>query len=108
MVGMERTILPLIAESDFDLASRAVTLSFLVSQETLPHARLEAANQSQPAGSHVEAVQASAFGTFLRWTSWQNRSLFSASQAGLVNNLNDGLIWGLIPIFLAQHGLHLG
>ena len=33
--------------------------------------------------------------------------MFSASQAGLVNNLNDGLIWGLIPIFLTQHGLPL-
>src|SRR4029453_14070298 len=28
-------------------------------------------------------------------TSWKNRSLFAASQAGLVNNLNDGMMWGL-------------
>lgn len=53
-------------------------------------------------------MQVLSFGQVFRWTSWQNRSLFSASQAGLVNNLNDGLIWGLIPIFLAQHGLPLG
>ena len=38
-------------------------------------------------------------------TSWKNRTLFSVSQAGLVNNLNDGLAWGLLPIFFAAGGL---
>ena len=33
-------------------------------------------------------------------TSWLNRNLGSISQAGLVNNLNDGMIWGLLPILL--------
>jgi MFS family permease len=32
-------------------------------------------------------------------------SLSAASQAGLVNNLNDGLAWGLLPLFFASHGL---
>ena len=40
-------------------------------------------------------------------TSWRDRALFAASQAGLVNNLNDGLVWGLIPIFLTGAGLPL-
>jgi MFS family permease len=40
-------------------------------------------------------------------TSWTDRTLFGASQAGLVNNLNDGLAWGLLPIFFAGHGLSL-
>jgi MFS family permease len=38
-------------------------------------------------------------------TSWKNRSLFATSQAGLVNNLNDGMMWGLLPLFLAAAGL---
>jgi len=38
-------------------------------------------------------------------TSWKDRTLFSASQAGLVNNLNDGLAWGLLPLFFSASGL---
>ena len=32
-------------------------------------------------------------------------SLFAACQAGLVNNLNDGMSWGLYPLFFSAHGL---
>ncbi len=38
-------------------------------------------------------------------TTWRDRALFSASQAGLVNNLNDGVAWGLFPLFFAAAGL---
>lgn len=41
---------------------------------------------------------------FLR-TSWRDRSLSAVSQAGVVNNLNDGLAWGLFPLFFAGGGL---
>jgi MFS family permease len=41
---------------------------------------------------------------FLR-TSWLDRSLAAVSQAGFVNNLNDGLAWGLLPLFFAAGGL---
>ncbi|MCK5638765.1 MAG: MFS transporter, partial [Flavobacteriaceae bacterium] len=34
-------------------------------------------------------------------TTWKNNNLGSISQAGLVNNLNDGMVWGLFPILLA-------
>ena len=37
--------------------------------------------------------------------SWHDRNLFSCSQAGLVNNLNDGMAWGLFPLFFAATGL---
>jgi MFS family permease len=40
-------------------------------------------------------------------TSWRDRRLFSVSQAGFINNLNDGMAWGLLPIFLAARGLDL-
>jgi MFS family permease len=36
--------------------------------------------------------------------SYRVPALRSCSQAGLVNNLNDGLAWGLVPLFLAAHG----
>jgi MFS family permease len=38
-------------------------------------------------------------------TTLRDRSLSAASQAGLVNNLNDGMAWGLLPLFYASHGL---
>jgi MFS family permease len=41
-------------------------------------------------------------------TTWRDRSLSSASQAGLVNNLNEGMAWGLFPVLFAAGGLPLG
>jgi MFS family permease len=41
----------------------------------------------------------------VRRTSIGDRRLFAASQAGLVNNLNDGMAWGLLPLFFASRGL---
>jgi MFS family permease len=40
-------------------------------------------------------------------TSWRNKSLFSSCQAGLVNNLNDGVAWGLFPLFFASLGFSI-
>jgi len=40
-------------------------------------------------------------------TTWKNRNLGSISQAGLVNNLNDGMVWGLLPILLGTKGFTL-
>jgi MFS family permease len=36
-------------------------------------------------------------------TSFKNKTLSSVTQAGLVNNLNDGMIWGLLPVLLAGY-----
>jgi MFS family permease len=41
---------------------------------------------------------------FLR-TSLTDRNLFAASQAGLINNLNDGMSWGILPLFFTAAGL---
>jgi MFS family permease len=40
-------------------------------------------------------------------TTWQDRNLGSVTQAGLINNLNDGMVWGLFPVLLAYHGFRL-
>ena len=45
--------------------------------------------------------------TVFRRTSFGDRSLSAASQAGLVNNLNDGLAWGLLPLFYASRGVSI-
>ncbi len=38
-------------------------------------------------------------------TTLREPALSAASQAGLVNNLNDGMTWGLLPLYLAPAGL---
>jgi MFS family permease len=40
-------------------------------------------------------------------TTWKNKNLGSVTQAGLVNNLNDGMVWGLFPLLLASKGFDL-
>lgn len=40
-------------------------------------------------------------------TTWKNPSLGAVTQAGLVNNLNDGMVWGLLPMLLAAKGFSL-
>lgn len=40
-------------------------------------------------------------------TTWKHKNLGSVTQAGLVNNLNDGMVWGLFPILLASKGFTL-
>jgi MFS family permease len=40
--------------------------------------------------------------------SWKDPALSSASHAGMVNNLNDGLAWGLFPLFFAAAGMNVG
>jgi MFS family permease len=41
-------------------------------------------------------------------TSFKEKALSAASQAGMINNLNDGLAWGIFPLFFAQAGLSVG
>ena len=79
-----------------------LALSLLAVRETHHHVRHEAA-------SHVGAAPAklSAREVFAR-TSLTDRELSSISQAGLVNNLNDGMAWGLFPLFFAASGATLG
>jgi MFS family permease len=41
-------------------------------------------------------------------TSYRDPTLFACSQAGLINNLNDGMAWGLFPLLFASYGLAIG
>lgn len=40
-------------------------------------------------------------------TTWKNKNLGSVTQAGLINNLNDGMAWGIFPILLASKGFSI-
>ncbi|MCK6619049.1 MAG: MFS transporter [Calditrichaceae bacterium] len=89
----------------FVFAGLGLLLSIFFVKETRSHARREAQMKEAdepPAGDHSQKMS---FAQILLLTSWKDRALFSASQAGMVNNLNDGMVWGLLPIFLAQSGL---
>ena len=83
-------------------AALGLGLSTLVVQETRGHARLEAAVHVPATGDLSGAL--SDRQVFVH-TSLRDRALSSASQAGLVNNLNDGLAWGLFPVLFATAGL---
>ena len=78
-------------------------LSLLFVRESREHAKLEATQL--PGRSHDETAHAPSFGKIFVRVSWQDRTLFAVSQAGLVNNLNDGLSWGLFPLYFAAAGL---
>jgi MFS family permease len=79
-----------------------LALSALVVRETHHHARHEAGLQP-PAAKEAGPSQAEIF----RRASFTDRNLSSVSQAGLVNNLNDGMAWGLFPLVFAGAGLDL-
>ena len=74
-------------------------LSVSLVKDTTAHAKEEA--RSHSGGEH----QAPPFKEIFALTSYRNPTLFSVSQAGLINNLNDGMAWGLFPLFFASQGL---
>ena len=82
-------------------------LSTVFVRETHRHARLEAQLVDAQPAAQLNPTRQRSFAQILLITSWRDRALFAASQAGLVNNLNDGMVWGLLPIYLAARGLPL-
>jgi MFS family permease len=81
-----------------------VLLSFFV-RETWGHSALEA-RTSANRDTHSSAPHTPSREIFWR-TTWSDRSLSSVSQAGFVNNLNDGMTWGLFPLLFAAAGMNL-
>jgi len=77
-------------------------ISTLFVRETRDHALHEAAHHTTTA-DHLHADLTT--GEIFRLTSFRERALSSCSQAGLVNNLNDGLAWGLLPLYFTAAGL---
>lgn len=81
------------------IAATAFLLSVFFVRDTAAHVALEQAQHHPDADDSAPPLR-EAFAQ----ASFRVPALRSASQAGLVNNLNDGLAWGLVPLFLAANG----
>ncbi len=80
----------------FVFAGLGLLGSWLLVRDTRHHVAKEASDSAVPLLKNIF------------WqTTWQDRNLGSISQAGLVNNLNDGMVWGLLPILLTTKGFTL-
>jgi MFS family permease len=88
------------------VAGLGLGASVLFVHETRGHVALETAGlAADPAAA---ALPTPGWWAVARRTTLGDRRLFAVSQAGLVNNLNDGMAWGLLPIYFATRGLSLG
>ena len=76
-------------------------MSIFVIKETLGHAIFEAKNHPKSEKNSFSQKE-----IFIE-TSFRNKELSSVTQAGFVNNLNDGMAWGLFPLFFASFGLDI-
>jgi MFS family permease len=81
------------------IALSAFLLALFFVRDTAGHVALEQA-QHHPSADGTPPRLRTAFAQ----ASYRVPALRSCSQAGLVNNLNDGLAWGLVPLYLAAHG----
>ncbi len=71
-------------------------LSWLFVKDTHHHVKLESTSSTIPLMKNIF------------WdTTWHHKNLGSITQAGLVNNLNDGMVWGLFPLLLVSKGFNL-
>jgi MFS family permease len=80
------------------IASAGLLISVLAVRDTSAHVAHEQASYAESSSPHLGL-----WGAF-RIASLRDPVLRSCNQAGLVNNLNDALAWGLAPLYLAAHG----
>ena len=73
-------------------------VSFFLVRDTQEHVRLELSE-------HPPEPTPLGFREVFARTSYKDRNLFACSQAGLINNLNDGMSWGVFPLFFSAFGL---
>ncbi|HET9425791.1 MAG TPA: MFS transporter [Gemmatimonadaceae bacterium] len=83
------------------IATAGLALSVFFVRETAGHATHEETTHAPTAEIRPTAWQ------LVRRSLWSDRAMFSVSQAGLVNNLNDGLAWGIFPLLFAGAALSL-
>ncbi len=90
----------------FTLGIGFVAAGFLLSALAVRETKHHVAHESKLQGELPPEEMPTQREVFLR-TSLVDRNLSSVSQAGLVNNLNDGMAWGLFPLFFAAAGMNL-
>jgi MFS family permease len=71
--------------------------SIFLLKDTRHHVALESTTNTIPRMKNI-----------FRDTTWKDRNLGSVTQAGLINNLNDGMAWGIFPMLLASRGFTIG
>lgn len=77
-------------------------LSVFVVRDTRKFAQLEAVQTPSAEIAHKPDLW-----WVFKETSFKNKNLFSISQAGLINNLNDGMSWGVFPLLFMSMGVRL-
>ena len=87
---------PVPFEVGIGIAAGGLLLTLLWVKDTTAHVSVEAAASKLPILENP----------FLD-TTVRHRVLGSVTQAGLVNNLNDGMLWGLLPVLLAGQGFNI-
>ncbi len=101
------------------IAVAGLVCSVLFARDTLGHAHHEAKQHAAEAtarlavrsnppareGSVAPPEPVPSLKEIFRLTTWKEKALSACSQAGLVNNLNDGMSWGIYPLFFASYGL---
>lgn len=85
-------------------AAIGIGLTVFLVRETTGHVEHEKANHVVGDGHEGDLTPRQVFAL----ATWRDRNLSVTSQAGLVNNLNEGVAWGLFPIYFAAAGLPLG
>jgi MFS family permease len=83
------------------VAGLGTFLALVFVRDTGGHVTVEQREHGQPDRERAKLRRALVRGTF------RDPVLRACSQAGLVNNLNDALAWGLVPLYLAAHGASL-
>lgn len=78
------------------MAVSGLLLSWIFVRDTRRHAMSESRASALP---RLKSIFAD--------TTWRHKDLGSITQAGMVNNLNDGMIWGLFPMLLVSRGFDL-
>jgi MFS family permease len=81
-------------------AAAGLALTVLFVRDTAPFVTLEAA-------THATRARPPSLRHSFAETTWRRPHLFGVTQAGFVNNLNDGLAWGIFPLFFVSRGLAL-
>jgi MFS family permease len=84
------------------VAAAGLVISLLLVRDTAAHVALEQSREHDQ-GQSVPPMRA-----VFPAASYRDPALRSCSQAGLINNLNDALAWGLVPLFLAAEGASVG
>lgn len=79
------------------LSVGGLLMSWLFVKDTRHHVAAETVSSPVPRLHNI-----------FRQTTWGHPNLGSVTQAGLVNNLNDGMVWGLLPLLLSAKGFEVG